>query len=424
MTLQRPGWRLTRFHRPVAVIAVLGLVVGACTSTAATPSPTIIASAPPTETAAPTEPVNTDPIKIGVNLELTGAGAQFGTQNRDGLQLALDEINGAGGINGRPLELIIADNASDGSTASTVAERQADQDNVVAFLGAVTSGVSLALAATAEELGVPQLATQPSTPKFNEPLRWSFRIQADGNDLYNLATAKMAEVDGVKKLGVLATTATFGQEAKTIVTQIAGDYGVEVVLALDIEPNTNDATIQVQQLRDAGADGVQHWDIDGVTEVAVARAKRSLGWDVPFLVSGAAVGAMLKIMPAEEFTEDLNYRTGPTWWDPDHNARAAHFIELATAAGIDLPGDPGPIAFGYDALHVLAAALANVEFSGDLEADRAAVRDALEGLSGVPIAMGKGESMVSFGPDDHTGLHALEQGMYAKVVNGKPVPIE
>jgi len=399
----------------VTVFAMAG-----CT-TAASPSP-----APSASEAAPSAsgPATGEPIKVGVNLELTGAGAQFGTQNRDGIQLAVDEINANGGINGRPIELIIDDNASDGSTASAVGERQADQDEVVAFIGAVTSGVSLALAATAEELGVPQVATQPSTPQFNAPLEWSFRQQADGNDLYNFAVSAMAEMDGVTKLGVIATTATFGQEAKAIVQEIAADYGVEVVAAIDIEPNTSDALVQVQQLRDAGADGVQHWDIDGVTEVAVARAKQSLGWDVPFLVSGAAVGAMLKIMPPEEFTEDLNYRTGPTWWDPENNPQAAHFTELAEEEGIELPGDPGPLAFGYDAVTTLAAALRAVEFTGDLEADRAAIRDALEGLTDVPMAMGKGEAMLNFGPDDHTGLQALEHGMYAKVIDGVPTTIE
>lgn len=419
MTLRMAG-RASR--RSLAVAVAFGMVLGGCASTGTSPSPTGDSSAP-APTAVPSETANTDPIKVGVNLELTGSGAQFGTLNRDGLQLALDEINDAGGINGRPIELIIADNASDGSTASTIAERQADQDEVVAYIGAVTSGVSLALAATAEELGVPQVATQPSTPQFNAPLEWSFRMQADGTDLYHFAVANMAEIDGVTKLGVLTTTATFGQEAKAIVSEIAGDYGVEIVASLDIEPNTNDATVQVQQLRDAGADGVQHWDIDGVTEVAVARAKQSLTWDAPFLVSGAAVGAMLNIMPAEDFTEDLNYRTGPTWWDPENNPRAAHFTALAIDAGIELPGDPGPVAFGYDALHVLAAALSQVDFTGDLEADRAAIRDALEGLSDVPMAMGKGPAVATFGPDDHTGLHALEHGMYAKVVDGVPTRI-
>ncbi len=66
------------------------------------------------------ELVGREPIKIGVTLSETGPGAGFGIANRDGMQMAVDEINSLGGINGRPIELIIVDNESNPEKAKKI----------------------------------------------------------------------------------------------------------------------------------------------------------------------------------------------------------------------------------------------------------------------------------------------------------------
>ncbi len=99
--------------------------------------------------------VEPDTIKIGANYELSGAVAQYGQMTMEGIQLAIDEINEAGGINGKQVELVSIDNKSDNNEAKTVATRLATQENVLAILGPATSGAVKATTSVSEQYGVP-----------------------------------------------------------------------------------------------------------------------------------------------------------------------------------------------------------------------------------------------------------------------------
>ena len=83
---------------------------------------------------------NDDVIKIGINYELTGEVASYGQASVDGIELAIEEINAAGGINGKKIEAVKYDNKSDKSQATTLATKLMTQDKVVAVLGPATSG--------------------------------------------------------------------------------------------------------------------------------------------------------------------------------------------------------------------------------------------------------------------------------------------
>ncbi|NLB77845.1 MAG: ABC transporter substrate-binding protein, partial [Clostridiaceae bacterium] len=83
---------------------------------------------------------NANEIKIGINYELTGEVASYGQASVDGIELAIDEINAAGGINGKKINAVKYDNKSDKSQATTLATKLMTQDKVVAVLGPATSG--------------------------------------------------------------------------------------------------------------------------------------------------------------------------------------------------------------------------------------------------------------------------------------------
>lgn len=85
-----------------------------------------------------------DPIKIGMNLELSGGVASYGQSIAEGVELALEQINGAGGVDGRKIDLVKADNKSEAPEAANNARKLIDQDKVVAIIGAATSGSTLA----------------------------------------------------------------------------------------------------------------------------------------------------------------------------------------------------------------------------------------------------------------------------------------
>ena len=96
-----------------------------------------------------------DTVKIGLNLELSGAAAGYGNQEKEGAELAVKEINDAGGINGKKIELVTKDNKSDTAEASTIATSLTTSDNVVGMIGPATSGATKAASPNATKAKVP-----------------------------------------------------------------------------------------------------------------------------------------------------------------------------------------------------------------------------------------------------------------------------
>lgn len=105
-----------------------------------------------------------DTIKIGVNLELSGAVASYGTSEAAGIDLAVDEINAAGGIEGKQIEIVKIDNKSDNAEATSAAIRLAEQEKVVAIIGAATSGATVAQAQIANDKQIPLISPSGTSP--------------------------------------------------------------------------------------------------------------------------------------------------------------------------------------------------------------------------------------------------------------------
>ena len=98
-----------------------------------------------------------DTIKVGVNLELTGTVAAYGNAENNGVKLAVQEINKAGGVDGKKIELVTKDNKSENAEASTAATNLAIQSQVNAMIGPATSGAVAAASLNAQKTGVPLL---------------------------------------------------------------------------------------------------------------------------------------------------------------------------------------------------------------------------------------------------------------------------
>lgn len=105
-----------------------------------------------------------DVIKIGANLELSGGVASYGKSLNDGAKLAIDEINAAGGIDGKQIEYIAVDNKSETAEATSAAIRLAEQEKVVAMLAPATSGNSVATVQIANQHKVPMVTGSGTAP--------------------------------------------------------------------------------------------------------------------------------------------------------------------------------------------------------------------------------------------------------------------
>src|SRR5215210_7046233 len=116
-----------------------------------------------------------DKVKIGVFMSLTGSTAQFGISSVNGIKMAADEVNAAGGINGKQIELLVQDDRSDASEAATIVTKFVTQDQVHAILGEVASSRSIAAAPIAQNAKIPMLTPSSTNPEVTKKGDYIFR---------------------------------------------------------------------------------------------------------------------------------------------------------------------------------------------------------------------------------------------------------
>ncbi|MCL1896636.1 MAG: ABC transporter substrate-binding protein, partial [Clostridiales bacterium] len=113
-------------------------------------------------------------IKIGVNYELSGVVASYGSDSVDGIKMAVDEVNKAGGVLGKQVELQVEDDKSDPAEATSIAEKLLSQDGISAALGPATSGNFRAVIPIAQNYGVPVLSSSATADE-------DITVDKDGN---------------------------------------------------------------------------------------------------------------------------------------------------------------------------------------------------------------------------------------------------
>src|SRR5678816_207420 len=144
-----------------------------------------------------------DTIKVGVYGDLTGQTSSFGQSTKNGVELAVEEINAAGGVNGKKIQLLIEDDQGRPEQAKTVVSKLINQDKVQAILGEVASTNSLAAAPVAQEAKIPMITPSSTNPKVTETGDYISRVcfidPFQGTVMANFATKTLK----AKKVAVL-----------------------------------------------------------------------------------------------------------------------------------------------------------------------------------------------------------------------------
>ena len=144
-------------------------------------------------------------IKIGVIAPLTGNYAQYGTAVKEGVELKVDAINNAGGINGKKIELVIADSKGDVQESVNAFKKMVSQDKIDIFMGEVTSGPSLAIAPLAQQAKIPMITATGTAFDITKDKDFVFRTTF--TDPYQgVVVAKYAKSKGYKNVTVLTNT--------------------------------------------------------------------------------------------------------------------------------------------------------------------------------------------------------------------------
>ena len=315
-----------------------------------------------------------DPIRIGVVDETTGPQAEAGVLTLRGAQLALEEINAAGGILGRTVELVVEDNQSTNPGTVLAYSKLVDQ-KVVAVVGPLRSTQVQAASPTIAKAKLPAVigGSDPSLTRVNNP--WIFRVRP--NDFYS--SRVMAEFGartlGKKKWAIIHSTDTFGANGKAALADALKALGIEPVMTQGYTNNQQDFTAVVLSLKKAGADIVGSYMTNSPDVGIFARQLRQLGVQVEWIGSTS-----LSTETALKLAGDALWGTYVvTDFFPDANPESKVFSQKFKAKHGFNPDLYS--AWSYAGLHLLKHA---IEKAGTTDSD--AVRKAIlstRGLKGI-----------------------------------------
>ncbi len=194
--------------------------------------------------------ISAAPIRIGVILALSGNSASLGVGVRDGLQLAVDEVNKRGGVNGSKIELIIEDNKTDPQAGIDAFNRIENTQHPLLYVSHLSS-VGMALAPLAEEKRVVLVGVAIAAVDFTRTREWIFRYWPLGR-AYMPPLMRMLQDLKVKNLGILYQNDEFGKEQQQLLAKECEGVG-RTVASESIEVKDTDHRQKIAALKDRGA---------------------------------------------------------------------------------------------------------------------------------------------------------------------------
>jgi len=344
----------------------------------------------------PVSAVAEDPIRIGAIFSATGPASFLGEPEKNTALMLQDQINEAGGLLGRPVEIVIYDDETDVNKCVLNTDKLLKKDKVVAVVGPTTSGNTLAIMNKFPAAQVP-LVSCAAAEKIVKPVNpWVFKTpQSDRHAVERIL--EHAADQGYKRIAVITVSDGFGQAGRAVLKELVPAQGFELVADEVYGPKDTDMTAQLTKIKDQNPDAIICWGTNPGPAV-VARNRAQLGIDTPLYMSHgvaskkfielageAADGIMLpagRLIVAHQVPDDNEQK--PVLLQYIENYEKRYDAPVSTFGG-----------HGWDAVQLVFQA---IEKAGS--AEPAAIRDALEQTSGF---VGTG-GIFNFSPEDHNGL--------------------
>lgn len=363
---------------------------------------------PPIDLNPPTDMPTGEPIKIGAIFAMAGAASSLGQPEANTAQMLMEQINSEGGIDGRPLEIIIRDTKGDETEALAAVKELIDKENVLAIVGPSRSGTTMGIIETIEQAEVPLLSCAAARAITDPVKKWVFSTPQSDQD----AVARIFEYlkgQEITKIAALTASGGFGDEGLKQMEAQASGAGIEVVAKEQFADDDTDMTTQLTKIKGTDAQCVVCWAI-GPGPSLVAKNMKQLGMEIPLIMShgvanrrfiegagDAANGVILpagKLIVADQLPED----------DP-HKALLLEYAKQYQ----DKFGEPADTFGGHawDAVMLVVSALR------DGAMDRAAIRDHIENTKNFAGIGGT----FNFSPEAHYGL-SPEAFVMVEIVDG------
>ena len=342
-----------------------------------------------------------EPVTIGVSGPLTGQNAQYGAQWKKGFDLALEEVNAKGGVNGRPLQYVFEDSQADPRQTVAIAQKFVSDPKIVVEVGDFSSTASMAASPIYQRAGLVQFGFTNSHPNFTKggDFIWSNSVsQADEQP----RLAKYAADLGFKRLAVLYLNTDWGRQSQKIFSEAAKADGLDVVASEGYQPDEKDFRSTLVRVRDAKPDAIVliSYYADGAL---ITRQIRTVGLTTPIVASGSIYSPKFIELAGDAangvFTE-TNFFPG------ENRPEVQTFVTKFRAKYNEEPDDFNAVA--YDTIILLAAVM------NQYGVDRTAIRDGLAQIKDVPsVIYGK----ATFDPE--TRRVAGARAVYLVIKNGQ-----
>lgn len=322
---------------------------------------------------------NENEIKVGVFGPFTGGSAPMGLSMRNGVQIAIDQINASGGVlGGKKFVMVDRDDEAKNERGGQIMQEFIGKEKVVAVLGPANAGVANASSRYANEGKVPMIINVSAGAKVNElfaefPENYVFHFVAN-DDVQAEMIVTEAGKKGFKKFALLCDDTNYGQNGREKMENVMKKAGLTPAYVGKFKIKDTDMTAQLQQAKAAGADVVLAYGI-GPELAAISNSMERIGYKVPMIASWTAamsnyinnagkngVGTM---MPQTFIESSPTTEVGKKFVE-DYRAK---YKENPIVSAVSA-------AQGYDSMYLLKLA---IEQAG--KTDGAAVKSALEDLS-------------------------------------------
>ena len=344
----------------VSLVVLLAMALGACAPAAAAEEAAAPAAAD--ETTAEEAPAaedaaaapSGDPIRIGMGAIMTGSDTYIhGELITDAALLAAEEINAAGGVLGRPLEIVIQDDAGDPKQAVVVAQSFCDDDSIVAVMVDPYSGMAFAAMPVYDACGMPMI-NHGSNPRITEQ-GFAWAIQTNPNDLITgfAAADYINEKAGVKSVAVIHNKSMFGKGVADVFKLRCEELGITVTSYQGVDPEDVDFTSVLTKIKGENPDAVY---FAGYVEGALIKNQMAqLGMEQLFVAAEMTSSEYVEVVkengvgtitatgaPPLDFRDEIKafdekffakYGKHPESWAPYYYDRVYAYADIITKAG-------------------------------------------------------------------------------------------
>jgi branched-chain amino acid transport system substrate-binding protein len=362
-------------------------------------------------------------IKLGAILSITGAGGVYGPQSRDGMNLAVKQINAAGGVLGATIQLTINDDGSLKPQAAQLTQTLIQSEQDLALLGPTLSNSAVGAHPLAESLKTPILAVSTTGIHIVPDCNWSAATQDTtpckfvfrdslGEETAIPDNIQSYAADSHPATGVLlvASDDKFSSDGGKIVQATVGKYGINLLKVISFSKAQPDLSGEVTQAVQLKPDVIFITSLGGIPAKIMTEARKQ-NWTGQFLGGN---GFNTATVSAQAGANGQGARSASAWYLGNTFPSNAEFVSAYRSEYKDANGNPkDPDQFaaqGYAAINILAdsAKRANLTFS-DLPGDREKLRAAMEKVS----------IQTPLGPFQFTPTHDVKQTVWIIAMDGK-----